>query len=88
MIDGSGSVSLGLMDPDPGGPQNYGSYGSGSATLLSNTFFTHVLVFFIVFFTLYVGATPENEIQIYTWMDASLKEITGLVKEVNPDARK
>lgn len=34
------------------------------------------------------GATPENEIQIYTWMDASLKELTGLIKEVNPDARK
>jgi histone deacetylase complex subunit SAP18 len=45
------------------------------------------MVFFIVF-VCYVGATPENEIQIYTWMDASLKEITGLVKEVNPDARK
>jgi hypothetical protein len=43
---------------------------------------------FYFFFTLYLGATPENEIQIYTWMDASLKEITGLVKEVNPDARK
>ncbi len=34
------------------------------------------------------GSTPENEIQIYTWMDASLKELTGLIKEVNPDARK
>ncbi len=44
--------------------------------------------FFIVFLYVYLGATPENEIQIYTWMDASLKEITGLVKEVNPDARK
>lgn len=34
------------------------------------------------------GDTPENEIQIYTWMDASLKELTGLIKEVNPDARR
>jgi hypothetical protein len=48
-------------------------------------FWSFLLYFF---FTLYLGATPENEIQIYTWMDASLKEITGLVKEVNPDARK
>jgi len=36
----------------------------------------------------YKGNTPENEIQIYTWMDASLKELTGLIKEVNPDARR
>eukprot|EP00088_Acartia_fossae_P012377 TRINITY_DN16379_c0_g1_i2.p1 TRINITY_DN16379_c0_g1~~TRINITY_DN16379_c0_g1_i2.p1 ORF type:complete len:246 (+),score=81.12 TRINITY_DN16379_c0_g1_i2:70-807(+) len=34
------------------------------------------------------GRTPENEIQIYTWMDATLKELTGLIKEVNPDARR
>ena len=34
------------------------------------------------------GDTPENEIQIYTWLDASLKELTGLIKEVNPDARR
>ena len=32
--------------------------------------------------------TPSNEIQIYTWMDATLKELTGLVKEVNPEARR
>ncbi|ESO89120.1 hypothetical protein LOTGIDRAFT_183100 [Lottia gigantea] len=32
--------------------------------------------------------TPANELQIYTWMDATLKELTSLVKEVNPDARK
>jgi hypothetical protein len=24
------------MDPDPGGPKTYGSYGSGSATLLQS----------------------------------------------------
>jgi len=34
------------------------------------------------------GASPANELQIYTWMDATLKELTSLVKEVNPEARK
>ncbi|OWF42743.1 histone deacetylase complex subunit SAP18-like [Mizuhopecten yessoensis] len=34
------------------------------------------------------GQTPSNELQIYTWMDATLKELTSLVKEVNPDARR
>ncbi|GAB1602431.1 histone deacetylase complex subunit SAP18-like [Argonauta hians] len=34
------------------------------------------------------GQTPSNELQIYTWMDATLKELTGLVKEVNLDARR
>ncbi|XP_064594401.1 histone deacetylase complex subunit SAP18-like [Liolophura sinensis] len=34
------------------------------------------------------GNTPANELQIYTWMDATLKELTSLVKEVNPDARR
>ena len=34
------------------------------------------------------GNTPSNELQIYTWMDATLKELSSLVKEVNPDARK
>jgi len=34
------------------------------------------------------GNTPANELQIYTWMDATLKELTGLVKEVNPEARR
>jgi len=34
------------------------------------------------------GSTPENEVQIYTWMDATLKELTGLIKEVNNDARR
>jgi len=32
--------------------------------------------------------TPSNELQVYTWMDASLKEITNLVKEVHPESRK
>ncbi|XP_041352505.1 histone deacetylase complex subunit SAP18-like [Gigantopelta aegis] len=34
------------------------------------------------------GNTPTNELQIYTWLDATLKELTNLVKEVNPDARR
>ncbi|XP_028319065.1 histone deacetylase complex subunit SAP18 [Gouania willdenowi] len=34
------------------------------------------------------GNVPSSELQIYTWMDATLKELTGLVKEVYPDARK
>lgn len=34
------------------------------------------------------GNVPSKEVQIYTWNDASLKELTALVKEVNPDARK
>jgi len=34
------------------------------------------------------GVSPANELQIYTWMDATLKELTSLVKEVNHDARR
>ncbi|RZF43635.1 hypothetical protein LSTR_LSTR009232 [Laodelphax striatellus] len=34
------------------------------------------------------GMVPANELQIYTWMDATLRELTSLVKEVNPEARK
>merc|ERR1719310_500 len=34
------------------------------------------------------GNTPSNELQMYTWMDATLKELEGLVKEVNPEARR
>ena len=30
------------------------------------------------------GKVPANELQIYTWMDATLKELTGLVREVIP----
>ncbi|CAG9772131.1 unnamed protein product [Ceutorhynchus assimilis] len=33
------------------------------------------------------GNTPSNELQIYTWKDATLYELTQLVKEVNPEAR-
>merc|ERR1712154_227572 len=34
------------------------------------------------------GSTPSNELQMYTWQDATLKELEGLVKEVNPEARR
>jgi len=34
------------------------------------------------------GNVPANELQIYTWTDATLKELTSLVKELYPDARK
>lgn len=33
------------------------------------------------------GQTPDNELQIYTWRDATLSELALLVKEVNPAAR-
>jgi len=34
------------------------------------------------------GKEPKNEVQIYTWMDATLRELTELVKEVAPEARR
>lgn len=34
------------------------------------------------------GSVPQNELQIYTWMDATLRELTSLVKEVNPETRR
>ncbi|XP_019159239.1 PREDICTED: histone deacetylase complex subunit SAP18 [Ipomoea nil] len=34
------------------------------------------------------GKEPKDEVQIYTWMDANLRELTDLVKEVAPEARK
>ena len=33
------------------------------------------------------GKEPKDEIQIYTWMDATLRELSDLIKEVNPAAR-
>lgn len=36
----------------------------------------------------YHGSTPSNELQIYTWLDASLKELTQLIRDVNPETRK
>mmetsp|Transcript_769 Transcript_769/g.1825 ORF Transcript_769/g.1825 Transcript_769/m.1825 type:complete len:166 (-) Transcript_769:94-591(-) len=35
-----------------------------------------------------VGELPKGEVQVYTWMDATLRELTDLVKEVQPVARK
>lgn len=34
------------------------------------------------------GNVPQNELQIYTWKDATLNELAMLVKEVNPEARR
>merc|ERR1712071_129861 len=34
------------------------------------------------------GTVPANELQIYTWKDATLKELTALVKEINTEARR
>ncbi|KAF7495483.1 Histone deacetylase complex subunit SAP18 [Sarcoptes scabiei] len=34
------------------------------------------------------GNLPSKEVQIYTWMDATLKELAGLIKEVNTEARR
>ena len=34
------------------------------------------------------GNLPQNELQIYTWTDATLYELSSLIKEVNPDAKK
>jgi len=31
---------------------------------------------------------PTNELQVYTWTDATLKEIAGLVREVNEESRR
>ena len=34
------------------------------------------------------GDEPREEVQIYTWPDATLRELCELVKEVNPAARR
>uniref|UniRef100_A0A6N2KQG7 18 kDa Sin3-associated polypeptide n=1 Tax=Salix viminalis TaxID=40686 RepID=A0A6N2KQG7_SALVM len=34
------------------------------------------------------GKEPKDEVQIYTWKDATLHELTDLVKEVAPEARR
>jgi len=34
------------------------------------------------------GSTPMNELQIYTWMDCTLRELVALIKDVNVDSRK
>lgn len=35
----------------------------------------------------YIRGAPDNELQIYTWLDASLKELTRLITEVYPEAK-
>ena len=32
------------------------------------------------------GSEPESELQIYTWPDATLRELTELIKDVRKDA--
>jgi histone deacetylase complex subunit SAP18 len=34
------------------------------------------------------GKEPKDEVQIYTWRDTTLRELTDLMKEVAPAARK
>ncbi|KAF1760689.1 hypothetical protein GCK72_008938 [Caenorhabditis remanei] len=34
------------------------------------------------------GSVPPNELLMHTWMDCSLRELTNLIKEINPDARR
>ncbi|KAI1717219.1 sin3 associated polypeptide p18 (SAP18) domain-containing protein [Ditylenchus destructor] len=34
------------------------------------------------------GNVPPNELQIYTWMDCTLRELMTLIKDVNPEARR
>ena len=34
------------------------------------------------------GNVPSSELQIYTWTDATLQELTSLVREVNCEARR
>lgn len=34
------------------------------------------------------GKEPKDEVQVYTWKDATLRELTDLVKEVAPLARR
>ncbi|XP_055610034.1 histone deacetylase complex subunit SAP18 [Uranotaenia lowii] len=34
------------------------------------------------------GNVPSNELQIYTWLDATLRELTTLVRDVNPETRR
>eukprot|EP01098_Paradermamoeba_levis_P010143 TRINITY_DN4246_c0_g1_i1.p1 TRINITY_DN4246_c0_g1~~TRINITY_DN4246_c0_g1_i1.p1 ORF type:complete len:217 (+),score=71.99 TRINITY_DN4246_c0_g1_i1:102-752(+) len=36
----------------------------------------------------FISKEPEDESQIYTWRDATLREITELIKEVKPEVRK
>ena len=47
-----------------------------------------ILVTLSIFLNCPLGKVPTNELQIYTWPDASLKELTSLVREVNPESRR
>jgi hypothetical protein len=33
------------------------------------------------------GSEPEGELQIYTWPDASLRELADLISDVTPEAQ-
>lgn len=56
-------------------------YAKGqSATLQAARDFPKVA--HLTLFISLTGKTPANELQIYTWKDATLKELTSLVKEV------
>jgi histone deacetylase complex subunit SAP18 len=33
------------------------------------------------------NSVPSNELQIYTWLDCTLRELMTLIREVNPDTR-
>ncbi|MEW5305799.1 MAG: hypothetical protein WDW36_008317 [Sanguina aurantia] len=33
------------------------------------------------------GGLPRDEVQVYTWMDAPLRELSDMIKEVQPAAR-
>lgn len=35
----------------------------------------------------FTNGFPPNQLQIYTWMDATLRELTNLIREVNPEAQ-
>jgi len=34
------------------------------------------------------GSTPPNGLQVYTWKDATLKELSNLVQEINPETKR
>lgn len=59
-----------------------------SYPILGYSQFFHPLLTLILYtyanlFLPFVGKIPSNELQIYTWLDASLKELTSLVREVS-----
>ena len=44
-------------------------------------------IIFIVFREYEQGHLLENELQIQIWLDATLRELTQLINNVNPDGR-